>query len=236
MTTYLLTLKGDSAVCQIENEADAEKLRAHGATVTACDDEQAMAPLLAIMHPQARGLMESGIVRAMERLGRAAERMALFAVDAGQVLHILPESEAREWEADGHTIRKLPPKKPGEFAPDHAYNLPKLAAHHETCPPKAADLFLHGPNEGRQAPPLSARWRRQRACGRLICRRCSTAASPRGGPWGRFWRGCGILNGLSMWRNHEKRPKAHHSLGSIPDAIREDQPYHPAPGRRTPGD
>ena len=50
----------------------------------------------------------------------------IYVVDAGGAYHILPESEAREWEADGHTIRKLPPKKPGEFAPDHAYNLPKL--------------------------------------------------------------------------------------------------------------
>lgn len=167
MTTYLLTLEGGSVVCQIENEADAEKLRAHGVTVTACDDEQAMTPLLAIMHSQARGLMESGIVRAMERLGRTAERMALFAVDAGQAIHILPEAEAREWEADGHTIRELPPKKPGEYRPDHVYNIPGSlttyfegdATHWDIAPPKVADLYPSSdPNEGRQAPPPRREW------------------------------------------------------------------------------
>ena len=166
MTTYLLTLEGGSVVCQIENEADAEKLRAHGVTVTACDDEQAMTPLLAIMHSQARGLMESGIVRAMERLGRTAERMALFAVDAGQAIHILPEAEAREWEADGHTIRESPPKKPGEFAPDHAYNLPKLTERQlrafgadgwDVAPP-TWHVPDDGPNAGKQAPPPRREW------------------------------------------------------------------------------
>jgi hypothetical protein len=49
------------------------------------------------------------------------ETSVIYVVDAGDVVHILPESEAR-----GHTIRELPPKKPGQYAPDHAYNLPKL--------------------------------------------------------------------------------------------------------------
>lgn len=94
--------------------------------------------------------------------------MTCYIVDAGQVLHILPKSEAREWEADDYTIRELPPKKPGKYAPDHVYNIPKLTEQQlrafgadswDVAPPTMADLYPSpDPNEGRQAPPPRREW------------------------------------------------------------------------------
>ena len=90
----------------------------------------------------------------------------IYVVDAGGAYHILPESEAREWEAGGHTIRELPPKKPGEFAPDHAYNLPKLTERQlrafgadgwDVAPP-TWHVPDDGPNAGKQAPPPRREW------------------------------------------------------------------------------
>ena len=78
--------------------------------------------------------------------------LVLFVVDAGDVRHILPEAEAREWAADGHSIRKLPPKKPGEYLPDHVWNIPVMAAK------ATSDVSYPAPNAGKQAPPPRREW------------------------------------------------------------------------------
>jgi len=74
VTTYMLTLEGDTVVCQIQNPADIEKLRAHGVTVTACDDQEAMAPVLATMHPQARARTANKTGSDLERGGSERSR------------------------------------------------------------------------------------------------------------------------------------------------------------------
>ena len=81
-----------------------------------------------------------------------APEPVLFAVDAGDVRHILPEAEAREWAADGHTIRELPPKKPGEYLPDHVWNIPVMSAKADS------DVSYPVPNAGKQAPPPRREW------------------------------------------------------------------------------
>lgn len=112
-----------------------------------------------------------------------------YLVDAGQTLHILPELEARDWESAGYAIRQLPPKKPGEFAPDHAYNLPKLTSKHvgRTMPADIAPIALTVeqwqalrwfdeppmalplPNaEPRQGPPPPREWWATNTCTRPI--------------------------------------------------------------------
>jgi hypothetical protein len=139
VTTYLLTLEGDSVVCQIENPADIEKLRAHGVAVAACDDEQAMAPLLATMHPQARGLMESGLVRSLERLGQAMERVVLL--NATEKTHTATDRHFRD------------PWGPDAIAP------PDFFRNEWDIHIDPAKIYRSpDPNAGKQAPPPSREW------------------------------------------------------------------------------
>ena len=117
------------------------------------------------------------------------ETSVIYVVDAGDVVHILPESEAREWEAGGHTIRELPPKKPGSFAPDHAYNLPKLTeqqlrafgADSWDIAPPTWHVPDDGPNAGKQAPPPRREW---------WAEQCKGKGTPgNGDPWNDPYRG-----------------------------------------------
>jgi hypothetical protein len=136
---YALQL-GETTHLVSTDEAAAKQMRAAGIQIARTDDQTAMAPLLAVMHPQARGLMESGLARSFERLGRAAEMVTIM-----QAINNVPTGHRMDSVLHALDVDLAEPK--AEYVA--SWDLASFEANVYHPP---------GPNEGRQAPPPRREW------------------------------------------------------------------------------
>jgi hypothetical protein len=140
--TYALRL-GDTVHLISTDESAARDLRTAGYTVERCDDPEAMGVLMVDLHPQAKGLLSGGLVRSLERLGQAMERVMLLnatekthaATDRLNALTVeLEREKTRKWQIQPWEIT------PADLASIHASPTP---------------------NAGKQAPPQPGEWWRE---------------------------------------------------------------------------